>query len=217
MPPRPSSPSAKRPASPRGASPKKRPPKSGGTPTADETSEELFERFGPLTGVSRTPAGSSGLSISALQEQLAESQKRQFEQHVALESMRQLLEQAQLENTRLTSRCAALCAKLGETVDEGSENSTERVPTGDEEELDPDQLVNHSGGMGLQEIAAMLRPAPDPLPLDASKVFNSLPVVLQDAFDERSVDALDTALRTMPPYEAHYHMQRCVDSSLWEV
>ena len=86
-----------------------------------------------------------------------------------------------------------------------------------EEESDPDRLVNHSGGMGLQDIAAMLRPAPKPLPLDASKVFNSLPVVLQDAFDERSVDALDTALRTMPPYEAHYHMQRCVDSSLWEV
>eukprot|EP00966_Prymnesium_polylepis_P048214 1116483-Prymnesium_polylepis.1 len=63
----------------------------------------------------------------------------------------------------------------------------------------------------------MLRAAPDPLPLDAAKVFNSLPLILQDAFDARSVDALDGALRAMPPYEAHYHMQRCVDSSLWEV
>jgi len=233
MPPRPASrpASPKRDASPRSdkqspsaspspkpkkkVTPKKRPPKSGGSPGVTAVSpEELFERFG--AEVSREQrAGGSDTSLSSLQEQLAESQRTQFEQHVALESMRKLLEAAQIENTRLTSRCARLAAKLGEAADEVDDKSTERYPTGDDDDDDTEQLMNR--GMGLAEIAKMLRPAPETVTLDATKVYSSLPTVLQGAFDERSVDALDEALRALPPYEAHYHMQRCVDCSLWDV
>jgi len=52
--------------------------------------------------------------------------------------------------------------------------------------------------------------------LDPAEVFESLPKVLQDAFGERSVDALRTALESMDPAEAQLHMQRCIDSGLWD-
>ena len=38
----------------------------------------------------------------------------------------------------------------------------------------------------------------------------------QDAFGERSVEALKGALATMTPEDAQYHMKRCVDSGLWD-
>ena len=52
--------------------------------------------------------------------------------------------------------------------------------------------------------------------LDPAEVFPSLPTVLQEAFGERSVDALKAALQTMSPEDANYHMQRCIDSGLWD-
>jgi cell division cycle protein 37 len=52
--------------------------------------------------------------------------------------------------------------------------------------------------------------------LDPAEVFETLPEVLQDAFGERSVEALKGALATMAPEDAQYHMKRCVDSGLWD-
>jgi len=52
--------------------------------------------------------------------------------------------------------------------------------------------------------------------LDPAEVFESLPKVLQEAFGERSVEALKTALTSLKPEDAQYHMQRCIDSGLWD-
>lgn len=52
--------------------------------------------------------------------------------------------------------------------------------------------------------------------LDPAEVFESLPEVMQEAFGERSVEALKTALASLPPDEAQEHMQRCIDSGLWD-
>ena len=52
--------------------------------------------------------------------------------------------------------------------------------------------------------------------LDPAEVFETLPEVLQNAFGERSVEALKDALTTLSPEDAQYHMKRCVDSGLWD-
>jgi len=149
----------------------------------------------------------AGGGCAALHEQLVLSQKRELEQRATLDSMRKLLEQAQLHHSRVSARCA----RLAELVGESSHGELYDVPSS----LDEDGSLQCS--MGLQDIAKLLRKAPAPLPFDAAQIFQSLPLILQDAFDARSVDALDTALRSMPAFEAHFHMQRCVDASLWEV
>ena len=43
-----------------------------------------------------------------------------------------------------------------------------------------------------------------------------LPTVLQEAFGERDVEALKSALATLDVEDAQYHMQRCIDSGLWD-
>ena len=52
--------------------------------------------------------------------------------------------------------------------------------------------------------------------LDPAEVFETLPQVMQDAFGERSIEALKQALQTLKPEDAQYHMKRCVDSGLWD-
>ena len=52
--------------------------------------------------------------------------------------------------------------------------------------------------------------------LDPAEVFESLPRVLQEAFGERDIDALKTALQTLSAEDAEYHMKRCTDSGLWD-
>ena len=52
--------------------------------------------------------------------------------------------------------------------------------------------------------------------LDPAEVFETLPKVMQEAFGERSVDALKTALTKLSAEDAQYHMQRCIDSGLWD-
>ena len=52
--------------------------------------------------------------------------------------------------------------------------------------------------------------------LDPAEVFEALPTVLQEAFGERSVEALKTALESLSTEDAQYHMQRCIDSGLWD-
>ena len=52
--------------------------------------------------------------------------------------------------------------------------------------------------------------------LDPAEVFETLPEVLQNAFGERDVEALKGALATLSPEDAQHHMQRCIDSGLWD-
>jgi len=51
--------------------------------------------------------------------------------------------------------------------------------------------------------------------LDPVEVFESLPKVLQEAFESRDIPALRKALESIPPAEAAMHMKRCEDSGLW--
>lgn len=51
--------------------------------------------------------------------------------------------------------------------------------------------------------------------LDPAEVFETLPKVLQEAFGERSIDALKQCLSQMSTEDATYHMKRCTDSGLW--
>lgn len=51
--------------------------------------------------------------------------------------------------------------------------------------------------------------------LDPLEVIESLPKVLQDAFESRDVDQLREALLSMDPKDAEYHMNRCIASGLW--
>mmetsp|Transcript_27550 Transcript_27550/g.87637 ORF Transcript_27550/g.87637 Transcript_27550/m.87637 type:complete len:356 (+) Transcript_27550:74-1141(+) len=52
--------------------------------------------------------------------------------------------------------------------------------------------------------------------LDPAEVFESLPREMQDAFGERSVEALKAVIARMPEAEAAMHMKRCIDSGLWD-
>jgi len=52
--------------------------------------------------------------------------------------------------------------------------------------------------------------------LDPAEVFETLPTVLQEAFGERDVEALKSALQTLSAEDAQYHMKRCIDSGLWD-
>eukprot|EP00908_Phaeocystis_cordata_P011358 Transcript_22227.p1 GENE.Transcript_22227~~Transcript_22227.p1 ORF type:complete len:352 (-),score=203.86 Transcript_22227:119-1174(-) len=51
--------------------------------------------------------------------------------------------------------------------------------------------------------------------LDPAEVFESLPKEMQEAFGERSIDALKQCLAKMSTEDAQYHMKRCTDSGLW--
>ena len=51
--------------------------------------------------------------------------------------------------------------------------------------------------------------------LDPLEVVETLPQVLQDAFESRDVERLKEALLSLDPKDAEYHMKRCVDSGLW--
>merc|ERR1719231_278333 len=50
--------------------------------------------------------------------------------------------------------------------------------------------------------------------LDPAEVFESLPKEMQEAFGERSIDALKQCLAKMSTEDAQYHMKRCTDSGL---
>jgi len=69
------------------------------------------------------------------------------------------------------------------------------------------------GGVNLQDIPKEERLGPGGL--DPVEVFESLPVILQEAFESRDTDELKKALVAMPPDEAELHMKRCVDAGLW--
>lgn len=51
--------------------------------------------------------------------------------------------------------------------------------------------------------------------LDPAEVFPTLPKEMQEAFGERDIDALKACLAKMPADDAQVHIQRCIDSGLW--
>lgn len=65
----------------------------------------------------------------------------------------------------------------------------------------------------LQEVPKEERLGPGGL--DPVEVFESLPLIMQEAFESRDTEELKKALMSMPPDEAELHMKRCVDSGLW--
>ena len=69
------------------------------------------------------------------------------------------------------------------------------------------------GAVDVSEIPREKRLGPGGL--DPLEVFESLPESMQEAFESREKGNLEAALRAMTPDEAEYHMQRCIDSGLW--
>ena len=51
--------------------------------------------------------------------------------------------------------------------------------------------------------------------LDPLEVVETLPKVMQEAFESRDVEKLKAALLSLDPKDAEYHMKRCIDSGLW--
>merc|ERR1719408_762626 len=51
--------------------------------------------------------------------------------------------------------------------------------------------------------------------LDPAEVFPTLPKEMQEAFGERDIDALKACLAKMSAEDAQHHIQRCIDSGLW--
>lgn len=76
-----------------------------------------------------------------------------------------------------------------------------------------EQGANADGATDMSEIPREERLGPGGL--DPMEVFESLPDSMQEAFEARTKEALESALRAMTPEEAGYHMKRCVDSGLW--
>ena len=68
-------------------------------------------------------------------------------------------------------------------------------------------------GVDLNDIPLEERLGPGGL--DPMEVFETLPASLQEAFESRDTDNLKKAIMEMDPQEAELHMQRCVDSGLW--
>ncbi len=69
-------------------------------------------------------------------------------------------------------------------------------------------------GVDLAEMSKEERLGPGGL--DPLEVIETLPEVMQKAFESRDVEVLKQALLNMDPKEAEYHMKRCVDSGLWQ-
>jgi len=51
--------------------------------------------------------------------------------------------------------------------------------------------------------------------LDPIEVFETLPVELQECFENKDLQKLQEVIQNMPPEDAKYHMKRCVDSGMW--
>lgn len=76
-----------------------------------------------------------------------------------------------------------------------------------------EQGAGAEGATDMSEIPREERLGPGGL--DPMEVFESLPESMQEAFEARTKEALESALRSMTPEEAGYHMKRCVDAGLW--
>ena len=82
-----------------------------------------------------------------------------------------------------------------------------------ERESEAKEALERGEGVDLADIPREQRLGPGGL--DPVEVLESLPLVLQKAFESREVEKLQEALTEMPLEEAERHMKRCVDAGLW--
>ena len=66
-----------------------------------------------------------------------------------------------------------------------------------------------------REMTKEERMAMAPGGLDPVEVFETLPEVMQEAFESKDISALQKAVATLSDEDAKYHMKRCEDSGLW--
>jgi len=105
--------------------------------------------------------------------------------------------------------------QAGQAFDEHLEKYVEHVKT--RAEVRKKEQAELAEGEGEEEYVALKKGEHvGPGGLDPAEVFEALPTVLQEAFGERSVEALKTALESLSTEDAQYHMQRCIDSGLWD-
>ena len=76
-----------------------------------------------------------------------------------------------------------------------------------------EQGANAEGTVDMSDIPREERLGPGGL--DPLEVFETLPEVMQEAFESREKEQLEAALKSMTPEEVEYHMKRCIDSGLW--
>eukprot|EP00980_Cylindrotheca_fusiformis_P027105 scaffold18861_cov49-Cylindrotheca_fusiformis.AAC.1 len=70
--------------------------------------------------------------------------------------------------------------------------------------------------MSTQGASAAAPPPPvGPGGLDPMEVWQSLPPLMQQAFEQQDMTMLEAALSHLSKDEAEYHMKRCEDSGLW--
>lgn len=80
-------------------------------------------------------------------------------------------------------------------------------------EMDKEREAEEGQAKDLKDIPREQRLGPGGL--DPLEVVESLPEVMQIAFESRDVEELKKALMSMDPKDAEYHMKRCIDSGLW--
>jgi cell division cycle protein 37 len=80
-------------------------------------------------------------------------------------------------------------------------------------EMDREREGQDGTGVDLEEVPKEQRLGPGGL--DPLEVIETLPKVLQEAFESRDVERLKEALLSLDPKDAEYHMKRCIDSGLW--
>jgi cell division cycle protein 37 len=80
-------------------------------------------------------------------------------------------------------------------------------------EIDEQRAAEESEGTDLQSIPREERLGPGGL--DPLEVIETLPPAIVAAFESRDVEQLKTALESLSPEDAEYHMKRCIDSGLW--
>lgn len=90
---------------------------------------------------------------------------------------------------------------------------TKRKEMDAERESEAKEALERGEGVDLADIPREQRLGPGGL--DPVEVLESLPLVLQKAFESREVEKLQEALTEMPLEEAERHMKRCVDAGLW--
>ena len=83
-------------------------------------------------------------------------------------------------------------------------------------EVKKKEMEEEEEGEGESEYVALKKGEQvGPGGLDPAEVFETLPKELQEAFGERSIEALKQCLSKMSTEDATYHMKRCADSGLW--
>ena len=80
-------------------------------------------------------------------------------------------------------------------------------------EMDKEREAEEGEAKDLKDIPKEQRLGPGGL--DPLEVIETLPEVMQIAFESRDVEELKKALMSLDPKDAEYHMKRCIDSGLW--